>query len=205
MSADDEITVQKAIKNHFGLTGFAAGLASFQFQASLIGRAWHPFRGRSKAEQSLDEIEDAIKRIGAGRSGITPSVAGDLMGYFCKDGSLPEKGTEDEILRSAMMLLIFEPEKLLPAIDSARGELSKPDNFTFRSMARVNVKAIQTVDAAIALWDRIQNRPAPRKSLNPETPFAYYLQDMLIASGVEGDAKSTHRAWAQTYGAASEH
>lgn len=67
-----------------------------------------------------------------------------------------------------------------------------------KSASKINADAIGVVGACRYIWELAKGKPAP-KSLNPASPFAYFLSDVLEAGGIEAQPISAFNAWAREH------
>ena len=66
-----------------------------------------------------------------------------------------------------------------------------------KSTAQMNLVGIQFVEAARFVWELSEANKAPTKDLNTASAFGAFLADVFEACEVQGDVRSTFRAWAK--------
>ena len=59
----------------------------------------------------------------------------------------------------------------------------------------INWPAVHAVDHLRGFWESWTETPAPRRALNPESPFANYLRDAFEFFGIPGDPISAFKRW----------
>ena len=192
--------IEDVMRKYLSLEGDDLFSAVHTFEAHAY-KSLPPYRDRTNDVKGLDALETALRKLTPVLEAVsTPSIM-TLMAHFMHSGEYSEK--DGERLAGSLLALTQDRDRLLAGIDASRKALDENDPLIRRSLKTLNVEAVQIVDAAIKVWDKHQDRPAPRKALNGGHSFGKFIGDLFYACDVEGDPKSAFRAWAQTYGAAT--
>ncbi len=107
---------------------------------------------------------------------------------FVRDTGQPAAHALKELLRAIPVFL--------RAIDSAGREIDRSAATRSRT-GRMNNEGIMIVAAAREVWEDYHKRQAPRRDLNPATPFGRFLADLFDAMETDQDPRSAFRAWAK--------
>lgn len=59
----------------------------------------------------------------------------------------------------------------------------------------VNAKAVMIVEEAQRIWNQFSKRPAPKKKLNPTSPFERFLEQLFLDVEVGAQPDSAFNAW----------
>ena len=59
----------------------------------------------------------------------------------------------------------------------------------------INWQAVNAVDRFRGYWENVNETPAPRRALNPASPFADYLRDAFEFFNISGDPIAAFKRW----------
>jgi hypothetical protein len=86
-------------------------------------------------------------------------------------------------------------DHILPAVlDELESHARKAAHYV-PDRRNINWEAVHAVDHLRGFWESWTETSAPRRALNPESPFANYLRDAFEFFGIQGDPVSAFKRW----------
>ncbi|MDJ1464948.1 hypothetical protein [Nitratireductor sp. GZWM139] len=86
-------------------------------------------------------------------------------------------------------------ENLPNVLDKLEGEFRAAAEF-IPDRRNINWQAVHAVAHLHGFWESWTETPAPRRALNPESPFANYLRDAFEFFEIQGDPLAAFKRWA---------
>lgn len=131
------------------------------------------------------------------------TIAEHPLGYWQQVSFMSfNSDPEDKIARGAreifdMILSVqeFVDDGLLPKILNKYEAWAREAASTIPDRRNINWEAVHAVERLRAYWEAWAEIPAPRRGLNPASPFANYLRDAFDFFGIEGDPIAAFRRW----------
>lgn len=149
-----------------------------------------------------DELEDAYKRNAQDRLGWAPgTVIRDK--FKGQSGEISTVVNARETLARLVQGLSGERRERInwsgdrkqpSAYHCAKLVLTDCDDETAQARAHETWTKVRLVEQARKAWI-VFNGEAPPRVLNPASPFASFLDDLIMALGETWDPVSTHNAW----------
>ncbi len=156
-------------------------------------------RDRSNDARSLDALIAAVRRLRPYFDDVSDGTSREVFRHFNTSAAVRED--DRARLGNAYYVLAHKSREFLAALEGARRSLDDQAPTTLRTLKTINIAAIRCVGAAMEVWAEFQDRPPPARALNPASPFAAFLIDLMEACDIDGDPKAAFRAWAKTCGA----
>lgn len=150
------------------------------------------------------DFEGDIKRF---RKAITTLAEFEVWGTKPCISNVPrlsEVGNDEDVLYAAGQ--IYHVLVLIDDLKNYHGTLSRVLDELERwareaskyipDRRNINWEAVHAVDNLHLFWESWTETPAPRRALNPASPFADYLRDAFEFFGISGDPVAAFKRWA---------
>ncbi len=113
------------------------------------------------------------------------------------DGGLRDYMDETGIpLHESIVGFLKQASALENAVSLTKRDI-KVSLSAVRSPIRLNLDAIQCVEAARIIWNECHEKSAPEKALNPASPFGKFLSALFVVYEINASPKSAFGTWAK--------
>lgn len=128
---------------------------------------------------------------------------GACIGIACNRSKFD--GADDDIKHAAYeiyetLLQIGDLDKhynTLPRVLDELEQWAREATIYLHDRRNINWRAVHAVDVLRRFWESWTESPAPRRALNPTSPFADYLRDGFDFFEIDGDPGAAFKRWVE--------